>query len=222
MKWLPAVNTLIKTSTGASDQLFPVQYAFLLSILFCLHHNIGVPCKQKFTGMIIVYILGGLILLLLLAAAMMPKLYSIERTEVIKKSPEEVMRYISDLNKYALWNPWQQAEPAAEKNITGTPGTPGHRYAWKGKKIGVGHLTLNRIDEHHIHFDLEFLKPWKSKAKDNWHFEPWGDGRETKVTWQNSGNLPWPMARLMGPVIHKNLHHQFGKGLENLKSLCEA
>jgi hypothetical protein len=67
---------------------------------------------------------------------------------------------------------------------------------------------------------LEFLKPWKSKAKDNWLFEHWGDG-ETKVTWQNSGNLPWPMARLMGPIIHKNLNHQFEAGLSNLKKFCE-
>ena len=60
------------------------------------------------------------------------------------------------------------------------------------------------------------LKPWKAKAKDNWHFESWGDGNETKITWQNSGALPWPMARLMGPMIQKNLGHQFEQGLSNL------
>jgi hypothetical protein len=48
------------------------------------------------------------------------------------------------------------------------------------------------------------LKPWKSKAKDNWQFELSGDG-ETKVGWQNSGELPWPIAGLIGPIINKNL-----------------
>ena len=86
----------------------------------------------------------------------------------------------------------------------------------------MGSLTLLNADEKHIHFELEFFKPWKSKAKDNWLFEPWGDGSETKVTWQNSGELPWPMARLMGPMITKNLNFQFGNGLENLKKMCEA
>ena len=71
------------------------------------------------------------------------------------------------------------------------------------------------------HFDLEFLKPWKSKAKDNWLFEAWGNN-ETKVTWQNSGALPWPMASLMGPMIIKNLNFQFQQGLNNLKQMCEA
>jgi hypothetical protein len=45
------------------------------------------------------------------------------------------------------------------------------------------------VDDKHIHLAVEFLKPWKSKAKDNWLFEHWGDS-ETKVTWQNSGIFP--------------------------------
>jgi hypothetical protein len=108
-----------------------------------------------------------------------------------------------------------------KKTIIGLPNTPGHKYAWQGKKTGTGSLRINNLDEKHIHFDLEFLKPWKSKAKDNWLFEHWGDGG-TKVTWQNSGDLPWPIARLMGPMINKNLTHQFGIGLSNLKKLCES
>lgn len=171
--------------------------------------------------MIFVYIFAVLIIAFLVVAALMPKTYNIERTMVIKKNVPEVMNKIGNLNDYALWNPWQQSDPTAKKTITGSPNTPGHKYAWEGKKTGVGSLTLNSLDDKHIHFDLEFLKPWKSKARDNWLFEQWGDG-ETKVTWQNSGELPWPMARLMGPVITKNLAHQFGIGLNNLKKLCES
>ena len=87
--------------------------------------------------------------------------------------------------------------------------------------MGRGSLTLNNQDEKHIHFDLKFLKPWKAKAKDNWLFETLSDG-ETKVTWQNNRELPWPVARLMGPMINKNLTQQFGIGLVNLKKLCES
>lgn len=172
--------------------------------------------------MIILYILLGLIILILIAASLMAKAYNVERTIVIRKSPAEVMKHVGNLNDYAQWNPWQKTEPAASKTITGLPGTPGHKYEWRGKKIGMGSLTLTQINHNHIHFDLEFLKPWKAKAKDNWHFEAWGDGSETKVTWQNSGDLPWPMARLMGPMITKNLNHQFGIGLDNLKKMVEG
>jgi hypothetical protein len=171
--------------------------------------------------MIFVYIFAVLIIAILVISAMMPKTYNVERSIVIKKTVPEVMNRIGNLNDYAVWNPWQRADPTSKKTITGNPNTPGHKYAWEGKKVGMGSLTLLDKDNKHIHFDLEFLKPWKSKAKDNWLFEAWGDG-ETKVTWQNSGELPWPMARLMGPMINKNLTHQFGTGLNNLKNLCES
>lgn len=171
--------------------------------------------------MIVVYIILALIVTLLIISALMPKAYNVEKSIVINKPVKEVMNRIANLNDYALWNPWQQSDPTAIKTITGTAGTPGHKYAWEGKKVGVGSLTLNRMDDSHIYFDLEFLKPWKSKAKDNWQFESLGSN-ETKVTWQNSGQLPWPMARMMGPMISKGLNRQFGIGLDNLKKLCES
>ena len=172
--------------------------------------------------MIFVYIIIGLIALLLIIAALLPKVYNVEKIIVISKPVADVMNRVGNLNFYSQWNPWQQMDKTATNNITGTALTPGHKYAWEGKKVGVGSLTLNNMDDKHIHFDLEFLKPWKSKAKDNWLFEQWGDGNETKVTWQNSGQLPWPIASLMGPMIVKNLNHQFEQGLDNLKKMCEG
>ena len=172
--------------------------------------------------MMFIYIFLGLIVTLLIIAALMPKIFNVEKTIVISKPLTEIMNRVSDLNYYSQWNPWQQSDPTTKSTITGIAKTPGHKYAWTGKKVGVGSLTLNNMDDKHIHFDLEFLKPWKSKAKDNWLFEQWGNGSETKVTWQNSGQLPWPIASLMGPLINKNLNHQFEQGLNNLKKMCEA
>ena len=171
--------------------------------------------------MIVIYIILGLIVLLLIIAALLPKRFNVEKTVVINKPVSLVMGYVGDLNYYSKWNPWQQSDPSATNTITGTPKTPGHKYAWQGKKIGIGSLTLRSLDSKHIHFDLEFLKPFKSKAKDNWLFEPWGN-TDSKVTWQNSGELPWPMASLMGPMIIRGLNKQFEQGLNNLKKMCEV
>jgi len=171
--------------------------------------------------MIVVYIILVLIILLLVAAAILPKNYNVEKSTIIKRSVSEVMGKVGDLNFYSQWNPWQQSDPTVKFSVTGAAKMPGHKYEWEGKKTGIGALTLIGIDDKHIHFALEFFKPWKSKAKDNWLFEPWGDGTEAKVTWQNSGDLPFPMARLMGPIINKNLNQQFETGLSNLKKMCE-
>ncbi|MDZ4795819.1 MAG: SRPBCC family protein [Bacteroidota bacterium] len=171
--------------------------------------------------MIVVYIFIGMIVTLLIIAALMPKIFNIEKTTVISKPVGVVMDKVADLNYYSQWNPWQQTDPTTKREITGTPKMPGHKYAWEGKKVGIGSLTLLSTDDKHVHFDLEFLKPWKSKAKDNWLLEQWGNG-ETKVTWQNSGALPWPIARLMGPMLQKSLSKQFEQGLVNLKKMCEG
>ena len=171
--------------------------------------------------MVVVYIFIGLVILLLVIAALMPKSYNVEKAIVINKPVSEVHKRVSDLNYYSQWNPWQQSDPTAKNSIEGTPGVPGHKYSWTGKKVGTGSLTLRELDQRHIHFDLEFFKPWKSKAKDNWLFEAWGNN-DTKVTWQNIGALPWPKASLMGPMITKNLNFQFQQGLNNLKNMCEA
>lgn len=168
------------------------------------------------------YVILGFIVVLLIIATFLPKNYNVEKSTIIKKSVTEVMSKVGDLNFYSQWNPWQQSDPTAKAIINGSAGMPGHKYEWEGKKVGVGSLTLNSIDEKHIHFDLEFIKPFSSKAKDNWLFEPWGDGSETKVTWQNSGGFPWPVGRLIGPMITKQLNDQFVTGLNNLKKMCEA
>ena len=170
--------------------------------------------------MIFIYLIAAILLGLLVGAAWMPKSFNIEKTIVVEKPLRFVMDHVADLNHYSQWNPWQQKDPTAKTVIAGIPKLPGHRYEWTGKKVGVGSLTLNSIDERHIHFDLQFIKPFKSSAKDNWLFEPWGENG-TKITWQNSGQLPWPIARLIGPMLNKSLNKQFESGLRNLKELCE-
>ncbi|MET0636317.1 MAG: SRPBCC family protein [Chitinophagaceae bacterium] len=171
--------------------------------------------------MIIIYLLAAIIVGLLVGAAWMPKTFNIEKTIVIDKPASVVMDHVADLNYYSKWNPWQQIDKTASLVVSGVPKTPGHKYEWNGKKVGSGHLTLKDLDDRHIHFDLQFLKPFKSTAKDNWLFEPWGEG-STKITWQNSGGLPWPIARLVGPMMSKGLNRQFETGLKNLKELCEG
>lgn len=171
--------------------------------------------------MAVLYILFCVIILVLIFAASRPDKYHVEHFTVIKKSIPEVRDKVADLNYYAKWNPWQLMEQDGKYEITGVPKVPGHSYSWQGRKTGIGSLTLRDLDDRHVHFDLEFIKPFKARAKDDWVFEEWGNG-ETKVTWQNNGDLPFPVARLIAPMLKKNLNKQFVQGLKNLKNLCEG
>jgi hypothetical protein len=171
--------------------------------------------------MLLIYFILGLIVALILIAILSPSSYVVEKNITINRPVSEVYGKVADLNNFRKWNPWQQTEPGAASEITGSPDTIGHKYSWEGKKIGIGSFTLaNRVTNQSIHFQLEFLKPWKSKADDSWTFSE--NAGATLVNWRNSGELPFPVARLMGPIIKKQLNHQFEAGLLNLKKLCEG
>jgi hypothetical protein len=170
--------------------------------------------------MIVLYSILGVILLVLLIALILPGKYTVEKTMEMNASAEKCYDMVADLNNYRDWNPWSKMEPDAQKTITGTPKTPGHSYEWVGKKIGHGKLTVKSVETNRSAvLDLEFFKPFKSKADDIWSFSQ--NGGKTTVNWKNTGPLPFPMARLMGPMITKNLDKQFVEGLNNIKQIVE-
>lgn len=172
------------------------------------------------TFLYILYVLLAVIIVLLVIALYLPSRYFIEKSAIIKKPCDIVIDKVANLQHYAQWNPWQQKNKPTKKDITGTPKTIGHKYAWEGKKAGKGSITIHDIDYKHVFFELQFLKPFKARARDNWVFEEWGNG-ETKVTWQNFGDLPYPIGRIMGALMYKNLNRQFTEGLNNLRAVCE-
>lgn len=170
--------------------------------------------------MIVVWILLGVIVALLALAAVLPSRFEVTKSIVIDRPPPEVYRNVSDLNKYRQWNPWQKSEPGSHQVVTGEPGTVGHRYEWNGKKIGIGSLTVRKVQPiDAVELDLKFIKPFATDADDTWKLTPEGSG--TRVEWSNSMPLPYPMGRLFGPLLSKSLNKQFEEGLVSLKALVE-
>jgi uncharacterized protein YndB with AHSA1/START domain len=177
---------------------------------------------EKLLLMIFLYAFAGLVVLVLIIAMLLPGKYDVEKTIIINAPASKVFDHVGDLHHFREWNPWQRMDPDPKSHIEGTPKTVGHKYNWTGKKIGVGSLTIRKVvPDTSIDFDLEFIKPWKSKADDMWTFEAVGEN-SCKATWRNTGELPFPVARLMGPMIRKQLNQQFEQGLNNLKQGCEA
>lgn len=171
--------------------------------------------------MIILYIIIGLIALIVLLMFILPGKYIVKKSIIVNSDISKCYSMAADLNNYRDWNPWSKMEPDAKKSITGTPKTVGHQYVWDGKKIGVGGLTITAtVPNKSVDLELMFIKPFSSKANDNWTFEQLPNN-QVKIVWSNSGDLPAGMARLMGPMITKNLNKQFEQGLNSIKELCE-
>ena len=55
------------------------------------------------------------------------------------------MDHVANLNYYARWKLFWQMKELSTATITARLKTAGHKYAWKGKKIGEGSLTPRSI-----------------------------------------------------------------------------
>ncbi len=174
----------------------------------------------KPTTIIILYVILGIIALVLLIAAGLPGKYLIKKSIVINRPGAEVYNKGAGLNYYCQWNPWQKTDPDAKSVISGDPLHIGHKYEWNGKKVGEGSLTVRSVTPGKaINFDLRFLKPFKSQAIDAWDFIQTNEG--TRIVWRNNGQLPFPVARLIGSSMNKQVNQQFEERLQSLKEVCE-
>ncbi len=169
----------------------------------------------------LLYLIIGLIALVLIAAAFLPGSYTVERSVEIAKPPEVVYPLVADYNNWLKWSPWPKMDPEAKQTVTGTPGAPGHSWSWEGEKSGVGSITLAQVEENKsVQSKLVFKEPMNSEADDIILLEPSASG--TRVTWRNSGNLPYPVGRFFGFGLEGMLGPQFEEGLAGVKSLAES
>jgi hypothetical protein len=138
------------------------------------------------------YFLLAIIALILIVAALLPSSYTVERSVEIAKPPEVVYPLVADYNNWLKWSPWPKMDPEAKHTVTGTPGAPGHSWSWEGETSGVGSMTLaSAVENRSVQAKLVFKEPMESEADDSILLEPTPAG--TKVTWRNSGDLPYPI-----------------------------
>jgi hypothetical protein len=169
----------------------------------------------------LLYLLIGIIALILIVAALLPASYTVERSIEIAKPPEVVYPLVADYNNWLKWSPWPKMDPEAKQTVTGDPGAPGHSWSWAGETSGVGSMTLAVVEENRsVQSKLVFKEPMTSEADDFIILEPTATG--TRVTWRNSGNLPYPVGRFFGLGLEGMLGPQFEEGLASVKSLAES
>ena len=72
-------------------------------------------------------------------------------------------------------------------DYSGTPGTVGSTYHWKGNdKVGEGRMTVKGLTpDRQVVIELQFLKPWEQTSLTTFDLAP--DPAGTKVTWSMTG-----------------------------------
>ncbi|MEZ5352370.1 MAG: SRPBCC family protein [Bryobacteraceae bacterium] len=165
-------------------------------------------------------ILAGLLVLV----AMQPDSYTVTRKAVIDAPPERVFSLVNDFHEWDKWSPWAKIDPNMKATYDGAPAGTGAIYSWTGNdEVGEGRMTiLDSQSNSQIKINLEFLKPFESKAITDFSFKPGGGG--TEVAWVMTGDSSFmskAVSLAMGGM-DKMIGPDFEKGLAQMKTAAEA
>jgi len=144
--------------------------------------------------------------------------FNITRNTLIKADMQKVQSLVKDFKHWSTWSPWTIAEPDCKMSSEGSPGQVGHQMSWDGEIIGSGMNTIEAISENQISYNLEFIKPFKSKAKTAFEFKKKEGGVE--VTWTMDSSMPFFLF-FMIPMMKAWIGMDYDRGLKMLKAMAE-
>jgi hypothetical protein len=154
--------------------------------------------------------------------AMKPGHLHVERSARIAASPEALQPYVTDMNAFLLWNPWNAYDLGAQREVSSPPAGVGAWYTWHGNdQVGRGRMEVLSVSPDRVTHDLEFFEPWQSKALITFTFVP--DGDATRVVWAMDEDQAFG-GKMAGVFLDMDamLGADFQTGLGNLKALAES
>ncbi len=168
----------------------------------------------------ILVIVAALVGLWLLGGLFGPKEGHVERSTVIKATPETIYEHIRYLKNMDEWGVWRKSDPNAKYDFSGEDGTVGAKASWDGEVVSQGSQTITALDPNKsVKTDLAF-GPMVSQA--SLDLTPKGPD-STEVKWSLHGETPF-MYRAMAIFMSmdKMVGPDFETGLANLKAICET
>jgi hypothetical protein len=153
---------------------------------------------------------------------MQPDHLHVERSARIAASPADLGPFVSDMNVFLTWNPWNEYDPAAQRTVSDPSAGVGAWYEWRGNDhVGHGRMEVSSVAPTRVVHDLEFFSPWQSKATITFTFTP--DGDATRVVWAMDEDQAFG-GKMAGVFMDMDamLGGDFEKGLRNLAPLAQA
>ena len=141
-------------------------------------------------------------------------LVKIKKTKHINAPIEKVYDIVSDLSQWQAWSPWLMMDPDTHVDVKNKKD-----YSWEGVRTGTGNMQITQeVQNESVDYNLNFLKPWKSKAKVRMEVKS-NDGG-TDVSWHMDSTLPWFMF-WMKKTMETYIGMDYDRGLNLLKDYAE-
>ena len=104
-------------------------------------------------------------------------------------------------------------------DYSGAANGAGAVYHWIGNDdVGEGRMTIKEVSpDQRVVIDLEFLKPFESRALTTFVLEPESGGQSTKVSWEMSGeNNFMSKAMTLFMSMDQMIGNDFERGLKQM------
>ncbi|MDQ3263414.1 MAG: SRPBCC family protein [Myxococcota bacterium] len=151
-----------------------------------------------------------------------PAEFRIERSVVISAPADVVQAQVVDFHKWGAWSPWEKLDPAQTRTYSGAESGVGAQYAWAGKKVGEGKMTIKEVTPgQRVVIDLEFITPMEARNVVELALTEQGTG--TQVRWVMTGQnnflgKAFSLVMDMDQMVGKD----FESGLAALKTVSEG
>ncbi len=170
---------------------------------------------------VIAVIIALSIAAILIFAATKPDTLSVQRSIIIKASPEKIFAAIEDFHRWRSWSPYEEKDPGMKRTYSGASAGTGAIYEWSGNRnVGSGRMEILDTTPTKTIIKLDFFTPFEGHNTAEFTMLPQGDA--THVVWLMHGPAPF-MNKLM--QVFMNLDKMIGKdfeaGLVNLKNATE-
>jgi hypothetical protein len=163
-------------------------------------------------------VLGVLLLAFVITGFLLPSSYALERSVLIKASPEQIHQLVGDLRQWPEWAPWEEMDPSVETTYGPTTTGVGASQTWTSNS-GGGELTITKSDPlNGIEYEMSFNGAFFSDGVVRYEVTPTG----TQVTWGMRGEMDNFIGRYMGLLMNSMVGPSFEAGLDKLKTAAEA
>ena len=170
---------------------------------------------------------AGVLVLFVAVVATRPSAYHVERKLEIAAPAELVFGVLNDLHRFAgvlvlFGSSWEEHDPDMQKTFEGPAAGVGQSYAWDGKEVGKGKMTIEEsITGQKVGMKLEFVEPMASTATCALTLA--GTPTGSFVTWSMDGNHNF-IGKAFGMFMDmdKALGTDIEKGLAQLKTAAEG
>jgi hypothetical protein len=170
---------------------------------------------------------AGVLVLFVAVVATRRSNYHVERKLEVTAPADLVFGVLNDLRQFAgvlvlFGSSWEKLDPNLQKAFEGPAAGVGQSYAWNGKRVGKGKMTIEEsVPGQTVCMKLEFVKPIESTA--TCALSVTGTPTGSFVTWSMDGKHNF-VGKALGMFIDmdKMLGTDIEKGLAQLKTLTEG